>query len=177
SSLVPTFPVAQRTGMAIGAANGISESATEYVDAGLPASANTDRYATISRNITGCCAWRASCSLEDMAPTAANIAEYRKNPPRKNVRNTTIVAAVMFGNWNAACCAVASGGARSPTRVPTCDRTTAPPTTHIRNWKIETAPTPTTLPSMSWKGRSEETSTSTMRVVFSSSTELITFTP
>ena len=43
TSLLATLPAAQRTGMAIGAVNGISDSAIEYVDAGSPASANTDR--------------------------------------------------------------------------------------------------------------------------------------
>src|SRR5207244_12880382 len=116
------LPTAHRTGIAIGAVKGISDSATAYVEPGLFDNANTDRYAIMSRNITGCCACRASCSLDEMAPTAANIADYRKKPPRKHVRNTTIVAAVMFGNWHAGCWSVASGGARLPTRVPARER-------------------------------------------------------
>src|SRR2546425_519430 len=47
----------------------------------------------------------------------------------------------------------------------------------MTNWKIDTAPTPRILPSINGNGRKDDTSTSTTRVVFSSSTELITFTP
>ena len=60
------------------------------------------------------------------------------------------------------------------TRRATSNRADTP---QMTNWKNETAPAPATLPSISWKGRSDETSTSMMRVVFSSSTELMTFTP
>src|SRR5437016_8489216 len=88
---------AHRTGIAIGAVKGISDSATAYVEPGLFDNANTDRYAIMSRNITGCCAWRASCSLDEIAPTAANIAEYRKNPLCKNGSNKTMLSGVMFG--------------------------------------------------------------------------------
>ena len=50
-------------------------------------------------------------------------------------------------------------------------------TAQIRNWKIDTAPTPRTFPAISWKGRTEETSTSMTRFVFSSTIDPITFTP
>src|SRR6266480_5276034 len=89
---------------------------------------------------------------------------------------TATVVAGTGGSWNAASCPT-SAGATLPMSAARCDRTSRPPRPQIANWKIDTAPTPTTLPSISSNGRSDETRTSTIRVVFSSSTELITFTP
>ena len=84
---------------------------------------------------------------------------------------TAKVAPVTCGIWNSSSAAspAASGARRASS--------SRPATPQMRNWKIDTAPTPSTLPSSSWKGRSDDTSTSTMRVVFSSSTELITLMP
>src|SRR5260370_26785642 len=77
-------PAAQRTGIAIGARNGTSDSAMAKAELGSAGNAKVlQMNESTSSHATGCCAWRASCSLEEMAPTAANIAEYKKNPPRK----------------------------------------------------------------------------------------------
>src|SRR5512147_2379511 len=64
-----------------------------------------------------------------------------------------------------------------PVSAARCENNSTADTAQIANWKSDTAPTPTILPTISWKGRSEDTSTSTTCVVFSSRTELITFTP
>src|SRR5438067_13233691 len=84
SSDAGRFPAAHRTGMATGELNGMSESVTARVDPGSFSMANMLMNDRTSIQATGCCAWRASCSVDDMAPTAANIAEYRKKPPRKD---------------------------------------------------------------------------------------------
>src|SRR3989442_1625710 len=98
SSHVGILPAVQRTGVAIGVVNGTSDSVRANVELGSFVSPKIDKYEIISRYVTGCCAWRASCSLLDIAPTAANIAEYRRKPPRKNAMNTASVAAGMCGN-------------------------------------------------------------------------------
>src|SRR6266571_7352575 len=110
-----------------------------------------------------------------MAPTAANIAEYRRNPPRKNAKKTAMVAPGTCGSCRFCEASAGAPNARAiGARKPINARADTP---QITNWKKETAPAPTTLPNMSSKGRKDETNTSTIRVVFSSRTELITFTP
>ena len=59
------------------------ESVTDRVEPGSLSIANMLMNETTRSMVTGCCACRASCSLDDMAPTAANIAEYRRKPPMK----------------------------------------------------------------------------------------------
>ena len=89
--------------------------------------------------------------------------------------NTARVAAGICGNdivW-------ASAGFAPSARAigPRSESRTRADTAQMKNWKNETAPAPKILPSMSWNGRTDDASTSMMRVVFSSSTELITLTP
>src|SRR5687767_8852271 len=86
NSPIPILPAVHRTGVAIGDVNGTSDSVRANVELGSFVSPMIEKYEIISRYVTGCWAWRASCSLLDMAPTAANIAEYRRKPPRKNAR-------------------------------------------------------------------------------------------
>src|SRR6266550_4258471 len=165
----------QRTGVAIGDVNGTTDSVRANVELGSLVSPMMDRYAIMSRYVTGCCAWRASCSLLDIAPTAANIEEYRRKPPRKNAMNTARVANGMCGRVMVCAEAVSAPSARAMgTRRLISSLAETP---QMTNWKNDTAPAPITLPSMSWNGRSDETRTSMIRVVFSSSTELMTFTP
>src|SRR6266481_4274082 len=94
------LPAAHRTGIAIGALNGTIDNVTDSVDAGSLSIANMLMNDATSSMTTGCCACRASCSLEDIAPTAENMAEYSKNPPRKYKPKTTAVLAVTCGIWN-----------------------------------------------------------------------------
>ena len=54
---------------------GDQESVTDRVEPGSLSIANMLKKAIITRSMTGCCACRASCSFDDIAPTAANIAE------------------------------------------------------------------------------------------------------
>src|SRR2546422_1766703 len=175
SSHVGILPAVQRTGVAIGVVNGTSDSVRANVELGSFVSPKIDKYEIISRYVTGCWACRASCSLLDIAPTAANIAEYRRKPPRKNAMNTARVAGGMCGNDMVWTDAGSAPNARAMGRR--SESSTRAETPQIANWKNETAPAPRILPSISWKGRTDETSTSIIRVVFSSSTELITFTP
>jgi hypothetical protein len=79
---------------------GTSESATANEEFGSFSIENIPMNDTSNNRVTGTCAWRASCSLLDMAPTAANIDEYRKNPPRKYTRNTMPVARETSGTSN-----------------------------------------------------------------------------
>src|SRR2546423_10423568 len=159
--------------MATGELNGMSESVTARVEPGSFNIANMLMNDSTSIHATGCCAWRASCSVDDMAPTAANIAEYKKKPPRKYAMKTANVAPVTCGTWNSSSAAPTSPAPRGVRRA----SSRRPATPQMRNWKMDTAPTPRTLPSSSWKGRSDDTSTSTTRDVFSSSTELMTLMP
>ena len=69
------LPAVQRTGVAIGDVNGTMDSVRANVELGSFVSPMIEKYEIISKYVTGCCAWRASCSLLDIAPTAANIAE------------------------------------------------------------------------------------------------------
>src|SRR5207245_2596726 len=87
TSATGRLPAAHRTGMAIGALNGISDRVTASGELGSLIIANIAKNDTMSRMLTGCWVWRASCSLEEMAPTAANIAEERKKSPRKYATN------------------------------------------------------------------------------------------
>src|SRR5881392_904141 len=73
SSDAGRLPAAHRTGMATGELNGMSESVTARVEPGSFSIANMLMNDSTSIHDTGCCAWRASCSVDDMAPTAANI--------------------------------------------------------------------------------------------------------
>ena len=75
NSSVGMLPAVHRTGVAIGVVNGISDNVRANAELGSFVRARIDKYETIRRYVTGCCAWRASCSLLDIAPTAANIAE------------------------------------------------------------------------------------------------------
>jgi hypothetical protein len=75
NSPVPIQPAVQRTGVAIGDVNGTIDSVRANVELGSFVSPMIERYEIMSKYVTGCCAWRASCSLLDIAPTAANIAE------------------------------------------------------------------------------------------------------
>src|SRR6059058_2227899 len=97
SSDAGRLPAAHRTGMATGELNGMSESVTARVELGSFSIANMLMNDSTSIHATGCCAWRASCSVDDMAPTAANMAEYRKKPPRKYAMKTANVAPVTCG--------------------------------------------------------------------------------
>src|SRR2546430_7529417 len=67
SSDAGRFPAAHRTGMATGELNGMSESVTARVDPGSFSMANMLMNDRTSIQATGCCAWRASCSVDDMA--------------------------------------------------------------------------------------------------------------
>ena len=75
TSPIGRLPAAQRTGIAIGALKGIIDSVTDSVDPGSLSIANMLMNEATRSMTTGCCACRASCSLDDMAPTAANIDE------------------------------------------------------------------------------------------------------
>src|SRR5436190_23983406 len=103
SSHVGMLPAVHRTGVAIGVVNGTNESVRANVELGSFVRPRIERYEIMRRYVTGCCAWRASCSLLDIAPTAANIAEYSRKPPRKKATNTASVAAGMCGSviWTA----------------------------------------------------------------------------
>src|SRR5204863_8971813 len=78
SSHIGMLPAAHRTGVAIGVVNGTSESVRANVEPGSFVSPRNDKQEVIRRHVTGCCAWRASCSLPDIAPSAPNVAEYRR---------------------------------------------------------------------------------------------------
>src|SRR6266496_1726390 len=176
TSIHVRFPAAQRAGVAMGAVKGTSERVTERRDSGFASVANELKNAIMINTVTGAWLCRASCSVDDMAATAANIAEYRKNPPRKNATKTHAVATDRCGTWNTCPMSCPPPGARlnNAARRPSRKR---PATPQIRNWSSDTAPTPSTLPNSSWNGRTELTSTSTIREVFSSITEPITCTP
>src|SRR6267154_4846501 len=76
-SLIGRVPAAQRTGIAIGEVKGTRDSVTARLPPGSLSIANMLMKEPTRSIITGCCACRASCSVDDIAPTAANIAEYR----------------------------------------------------------------------------------------------------
>src|SRR6267378_6658931 len=175
SSPVAILPAVHRTGVAIGEVNGTSDNVRANVELGSFVRPMIEKYEIIRRYVTGCCAWRASCSLLDIAPTAANIEEYRRKPPKKNAMNTASVANGMCGSLMLCAEAVSAPSARAiGTRRPMSSLAETP---QMTNWKNDTAPAPSTFPNMSWNVRSDDTSTSMIRVVFSSSTELMTFTP
>ena len=54
---------------------GIRVSVTASFDSGLARIANDEKNAIMISIVTGAWLWRASCSVPDMAATAANIAE------------------------------------------------------------------------------------------------------
>src|SRR2546423_15679034 len=103
--------------MATGELNGMSESVTARVEPGSFNIANMLMNDSTSIQATGCCAWRASCSVDDMAPTAANIAEYRKKPPRKYAMKTANVAPVKCGIWNSSSAHATSHAATAAQRA------------------------------------------------------------
>src|SRR5207245_4059800 len=92
TSRAERLPAAHRAGVAIGEVNGTSDSVTASRDSGLASVAKEPKNAIMIRTVTGTWLWRASCSVEQVAATAANIAEYRKKPPRKNAMKTRAVA-------------------------------------------------------------------------------------
>src|SRR5918996_465075 len=67
-----------RTGTAMGDQNGIRLIVVASWPLGSLRMPKNDRYGTISTSDTGVCACRASCSVLEIAPTAANTAAYRK---------------------------------------------------------------------------------------------------
>src|SRR5205823_12272283 len=83
SSDAGRLPAAHRTGMATGELNGMSESVTASVEPGSFSIANMLMNDSTSIHSPGCCAWRAHCSVDDLAPTAAHSARDRQEPPRK----------------------------------------------------------------------------------------------
>ena len=170
------LPAAHRAGVAIGAVNGTRESVTASRDSGFASVANEPKNAIMIRTVTGTWLCRASCSVEHVAATAANIAEYRKKPPRKNAMNTSAVVPDTCGTWNTC----PTSGSPPPMRLTSAARwpsNSRPDAPQIANWTSETAPTPSSLPSSSWNGLRELTRTSMTRDVFSSITEPMTCTP
>src|SRR5258705_484652 len=128
TSPIGRLPAAHRTGIAIGALNGIIDNVTDSVDPGSLSIANMLMNEATRSITTGCCACRASCSLEDIAPTAENMAEYSKNPPRKYKPKTTAVLAVTCGIWkNPASLAPPPGKCRR------CERISLVDTPQIKN--------------------------------------------
>jgi hypothetical protein len=61
--------------------------------------------------------------------------------------------------------------------VPVAMATTSAGVTTITSWASPSTPMPSTLPARRWCGRMVESSTSTTRVVFSSTTPVVTATP
>src|SRR5260370_20429906 len=170
------FPAAQGEGVEMGAVKGTRDNVTAGGDSGFAMTANEPKNAIMISTVTGVWVCRASCSVDDMAATAANIAEYKKKPPRKKATKTSPVAADTCGTWNgwASSSPVPPSRPSSAVRCPSSRRPARP---QIRNCNSDTAPTPTTLPASSWNGVTELSSTSTMRDVFSSLTEPITCRP
>src|SRR5260370_19544342 len=81
------FPAAQRAGVAMGAGKGTRDNVTARGDSGFAMTANEPKNAIMISTATGGWVCRASCSVGDMAATAANVAEYNKNPPRQKATN------------------------------------------------------------------------------------------
>src|SRR6266568_4285421 len=95
-----------------------------------------------------------------------------KKPPRKYAKKIAAVAVETCGTWSRP--PPSSSPLIPPTSAPRCASSTLTATPQIASCSSETAPTPITLPQSSENGRTDDTSTSTIRVVFSSSTELST---
>ena len=98
-----------------------------------------------------------------------------KKPPTKYAKKIAAVAVETCGTWSRP--PPSSSPLIPPTSAPRCASSTLTATPQIASCSSETAPTPITLPQSSENGRTDDTSTSTIRVVFSSSTELLTLTP
>ena len=75
TSIPETLPAAHRAGMAIGDVNGTSDSIVASVDSGFARVAKELKKAIMMRTVMGAWVCRASCSVDDMAATAANMAE------------------------------------------------------------------------------------------------------
>src|SRR5438552_14592263 len=114
-----SFPTRRSSDLvAIGEVNGTSDRVTASRDSGFASVANEPKNAIMIKTVTGTWLCRASCSVEQVAATAANIAEYRKKPPRKNAMNTSAVAPDTCGTWKTC----PTSGAAPPMRLTSAAR-------------------------------------------------------
>src|SRR6266571_1378248 len=75
TSPADSVPAAHRAGTAMGEVNGISDRTTASLEPGSFNIPSIPKNESIRSQVTGCCAWRASWSVDEIAPTAAYMDE------------------------------------------------------------------------------------------------------
>src|SRR5262249_40118280 len=151
-----------RRNMRSGVKKGISDRTT---DSGLSGDESTlEKKATLrmSAIMTGKTSLWASCVVFTTAPTDASIDGNREERRRK--KRTTATGRKGLGPGSA------RNAVAAPARVAVIAARQA---AHTRNWVRPAAPTPRIFPAKSWEADSEDTTTSTTRLAFSSMTPFI----